>query len=503
MLNNKVGLFLNKRAVLAIFLFFYFAFSILTYKHYGIGFDERNVYLRGKLLYTKIKGNDQVLQRDFVIKNKTNSNLTFYNNTYSAFLYVINGRESYEIYHLLNLLFASLVFIAIYEVLLKEFKKPKFAIIGPIFLFLTPFFTGQIAFNPKDVPFAILYFLSLTAIFLLNKNKNELIEILILGFLFGVTASSRSIGYTIYIVYFIFNILNVRKKGPDFFINLTLKLVIISLIGFLVQMVTVPYIGADPFNHFKEVLQISKSFPWKGQMLFFGKKILSTNLPWTYLPGWILVTTPIFILFFIFLSLRESLKKNKLHQLMIASLVINLITFYIVHPIIYNGYRHMLFLTPILVTLSSEGFVLFIRFFKFRFLKVITIGMVILNITIVIYNIKNLHPYEYSYFNELVGGTKRAYGKFELDWWGTSVKDAVLYLNKITKNKDKITVGIYGPGFPVDYYKNSNIILVSHDKPSDYTISWELFDDSKKIRGEDIFQVKREGVPLIHVFKTN
>jgi hypothetical protein len=44
--------------------------------------------------------------------------------------------------------------------------------------------------------------------------------------------------------------------------------------------------------------------------------------------------------------------------------------------------------------------------------------------------ILQLHPYEYIYYNELVGGVRGATGKLELDYWCTAYRDAMDSVNE-------------------------------------------------------------------------
>jgi hypothetical protein len=45
--------------------------------------------------------------------------------------------------------------------------------------------------------------------------------------------------------------------------------------------------------------------------------------------------------------------------------------------------------------------------------------------------ILQLHPYEYVYYNELVGGLRGAEGNYELEYWRTSMTEATRQLNEI------------------------------------------------------------------------
>lgn len=41
-----------------------------------------------------------------------------------------------------------------------------------------------------------------------------------------------------------------------------------------------------------------------------------------------------------------------------------------------------------------------------------------------------LHPYQYIYYNELIGGVSGAFRKFDLDYSGTSFKEALQWINE-------------------------------------------------------------------------
>ena len=54
-----------------------------------------------------------------------------------------------------------------------------------------------------------------------------------------------------------------------------------------------------------------------------------------------------------------------------------------------------------------------------------------------------LHPYEYTYYNALVGGTGGAFRQFETDYWGTSFDEVSAYANASLPGGAKVLV--YGP----------------------------------------------------------
>lgn len=494
--------FFIQRLPLAFFLLFYLLFSLFTYKDYGVSFDEKDVYYRGKWLYMKVRGNDKVLQKDFVVP-QPGTNLALYSSAYPAFLYAINGKEDFSIYHLLNLFFGGLLFIFIYEMLIKYYKKIRIALLGPIFLFFTPRIIGDIPSNPKDIPFATAYFISMALIFL-TSDWDRVLRIILLGLSFGAAQSLRLVGYTIYPVYITYRILlnwQEKRKWRAYF-DLFTETAAIFLIGYLVHMATLPYLGADPFNHFVDLMNVTKNFPWRGTLLIFGKVYNAPYIPWFYLPVWFVVTTPLFIQALSLSGLIMERKKNNLYRLIVLSLFINLSFFFILKPVIYDGIRHMVYLLPQIILLSVIGFYNVYRKLKINLLRYCFIFFVAINMLLVIKDMIQLHPYEYTYFNEVVGGLKGAYGKFELDYWGEANGEATKWIrNRVDTLPGTISVYVCGDSYSVMYYFSKNMTFENDYKKANYVVCWERFGDNKKVKGKLVYTVKRQGVPLVHVYQ--
>ena len=466
------------------FLLFYLIFSFLTFKSYGITNDEHEEYLLGKFLYTKLVANDQILETDFVVNKTTNRNLLIYDRIYPAILYAINGSESYKIYHLLNLLFASVIFISIFEVLYQNTSSAKLAILGPIFLFFTPRFLGQLANNPKDMPFAIFYFLSLTLIYLFSKNKfNNNLKMLILGLVLGLTGSMRLIGYSIYLIYLLFS----RKPAET---------LVVFLLGLLINIITLPYLGAD-LTHFLELIKVAQDFPWDGQILFFGKNYLAQNLPLSYLPTWILISTPVFILLIFGLSLLsfKKLISNKLYQLFFLSLFINLLIFFLVKPIIYDGLRHMLFLLPQMVVLGLTYLTPNPSPVKRRGVYL----LILINIFLVFVFYLRFFPYFDLYFNESKYFL-HSEQNFELDYWGASYREAVLSLNKQVDTEKKYLVYVCDDPIQAEYYFGQNLKLEIDKNKADYLLCNDR--DFATPKGVTLFhEIKRGNLVINNIYR--
>jgi hypothetical protein len=272
------------------------------------------------------------------------------------------------------------------------------------------------------------------------------------------------------------------------------------------MMLTWPYLGANYFAHFAEALNISKNFFWNNTVLFMGQTIPAAQLPWTYLPVWFLITTPLFILFFCassFFFIKDKMK-DPLYILMGVAVTVNGAFYLFFKPVLYDGLRHFLFLLPILVTIAAlsaaQGWANSSKSFLFKAILLLA-G---LNMAWVTVDLVRLHPYEYVYFNELTGGLKGSQGKFDNDYWGASFKEAVEWLEKNETTDPKKIYKVTGSGnsYQIFYYFTPNMKWVDNLKEADYYISYTR-DNKQALAGKApaIHTVEREGVPLNYVYK--
>lgn len=495
--------------LIVIFILAYFLLVFSIYKDFGVTWDESDVYARGLALKNYLLG-----RVDYESYTKSDIFGTYYNHLYGLILALINKTGSFEAYHFLNLSFASLAFGASFVLFYSWYKNQVYAILGPLFLFLVPRFTGDIPANPKDSSFAVFYFTSLVGVFLLSKNRLQLARILGLGILFGISQSMRVIAFSLYPITFLFTIYSklqgeIAKMGKlrlqNLIVHEVLSLILVFLIANFITVVTWPYLGSNYIGHLIEILATAKDFPWVGPVLFLGKQVSSTQLPWNYLPAWLAITTPIFILLFSATSVIfvKKILKNQIFFLFATALVINFALYIIIRPVLYDGLRHFLFLLPMIATIASLSFIEFFKNYKNKILKRLILVFTMLNTTLVVINLIRLHPYQYVYFNEFVGGLKGAYERFETDYYGASFKEAIEWLkeNEIDLSR---SYKINTCGHPVSsyYYFSEKMKWVEKLEEADYFICYTRFNQHKLVpESKTIYTVAREGVPLNFVKK--
>jgi hypothetical protein len=117
------------------------------------------------------------------------------------------------------------------------------------------------------------------------------------------------------------------------------------------------------------------------------------------------------------------------------------------------------------------------------------------------------HPYEYTYFNELVGGVSGGSMRYELDYWGASDKAALEWLRNehdviVTKPK----LFLCSKSFAQSYYMPNAIDLNTSPSQADYIIcnDQRQFNKLKEyIPGTVIYEIKRGNVVYSTIFQVD
>jgi hypothetical protein len=505
------------QAPLVFFLFFYFLLALLTYQDFGVSWDEYDCYSIGDALRHALFGAGGT--EAFTHSPVPVDRWLYYFYFYHMVLNFLNPSFSPSYFHWLNFLFASSAFVVSYEMLLHSTRKPWWSLLGPVFLLLTPQFSGQIPFNPRDVPFAFFYFMGLGAVYFLAQSRS-LWKPLLWGLLFGL-ASIRAAAFTLYPIsilfgLYVFGIGREKKKGKDWAARATRLILEASLVfavsGFFLAVFW-PFLGSDFFRHGLDLLRGSIHYIWNGQnsilnpqadqFLFMGRMVESSHLPWNYIPVWILVSTPLFILFFAFGAwfFIKKRAKNPLAVLLAGTFLLNLGLFILLRPVVYLGLRHFLFVLPPLATLAALSAV---HFFTRKPRNAWTWGIggaALLNVLLVVFHLIALHPYEYVYFNEAQGGLSGAYGKFEIEYMGTSAKEAVEWISKNAPTDPRRSIGIktLQEDFQVLPYLTPGFHLAEGKETGDFLLTLP-YSGRHRFNNIIVHSISREGVPLMDIY---
>jgi hypothetical protein len=243
---------------------------------------------------------------------------------------------------------------------------------------------------------------------------------------------------------------------------------------------TWPYLWADPLGHLVESIQVMSQYPWRGTVLFNGVLFPSTELPAFYLPvllGIQLTETALLaILGGVAIGIiglaRKERRSRAVLALALVWCILPLLGFMITRAPLYDNFRQVLFILPPLFMVAG------LALEKVRRLP-IQIAIIALAVMPGVMAGLGLHPYEYIYYNRLVGGMHGAFRRFEMDYWGTSYREAAAYLDATAPAN--ATVWVEGPTHILQEYARPDLKIYSTYEPEradhyDYVVALTRFD---------------------------
>lgn len=211
----------------------------------------------------------------------------------------------------------------------------------------------------------------------------------------------------------------------------------------VVTYVTWPAIWGSPY--FLLIDKITRTAGFTSfSVLYRGNFYLSENLPWHYVPTLLGIQLTIPAVILALVGLVVLLIKG--WKRFIPNYVIFLLGAWVIIPIfaastslipIYDNFRHLLFILPPIILFAGVGLDSILE--KIQSLPGKALLVVLLLLPGII-GVIRLHPYEYIYYNEFVGGMDGAVGKFPLDYWCTSNREAMEYINANAHSDAQVAV---------------------------------------------------------------
>lgn len=402
-----------------------------------------------------------------------------------------------------------------------------------VMLFMPRFF-GEAMNNPKDIPFALGYIMSLYYAIKMFQGwphfKWSSAFGLVIGTAFGI---SIRIGGLLSVAIFIMyaglkyiehiglkNFKSLKWTGLGSLVGAT---TIMALSAYFLGIAPWPYGLDQPFNNPMEALKEFTNYSVSLRQLFEGKLFDSDLLPLYYLRKYLLITTPLSVMlgiaiFVVFLIPNRKKINNELFLILFAA-VFPIVYIYIQKSQVYGGIRQILFTLPCFVTLAFVGFSWLDAWLANINAKIkgLAVALALLLTVAPAKFIFANHPVSYSYFNEIQGGTKQAYGEYEMDYYLASLRPSTEWFieNVAAKNpKKKYEVLSYGMDHVKYYCRNQKNVHVGYSrfddrsaKKWDYCIFYNAYFDKVRLNSGEfppkgtVYAQMVDGVPSGVVIK--
>ncbi len=275
-----------------------------------------------------------------------------------------------------------------------------------------------------------------------------------------------------------------------------------GFIALIAMYVTWPYLWPDPIGHFIESVVVMAKYPWQGQVLFEGQQYASTDIPRSYLPVLlgIQLTEPVWILFAaglavtIFGAARKRMNDIQMLALTLIWFIFPLAGFIVLHSPLYDNFRQVFFILPPVFLMAGAAFEKIKR-------PALQIALIVLCILPGVIAGARLHPYEYIYYNRFIGGEAGAFRKFEIDYWGTSYREAANWLN--AQAPSNANVWVDGPAHLFQLYARKDLKVYSTYEAAradhyDYVVATTRYDldQSSYPDARIVHSIAREGAVL-------
>lgn len=272
----------------------------------------------------------------------------------------------------------------------------------------------------------------------------------------GLSINNRSLSITagIFVLFYIW----IEKRS--FFLP---TILVYFGIAFLTLYITWPGLWGNPFTGLIKSLLADTAFSWGGTTLFRGNAYKPEALPNYYLPFLMAIqfTIPVILLtvlglFTIVREFNKNIIDHTLLFILIAWYIVPIGLAIIVKPAIYHNFRHFLFVTPPIFFFSGIGIKTILKNISQRAFSIV-ISLIILAPGII--GIIQLHPYQYIYYNQFVGGVRGAFRSFENDYWATSYQECIKYINQVAN--EHAVVLVYGPTDLVENSLRDDLKIIS------------------------------------------
>jgi Dolichyl-phosphate-mannose-protein mannosyltransferase len=309
-----------------------------------------------------------------------------------------------------------------------------------------PLYIGHMFMNAKDAPFAVAMAILLLALVRVLEAYPRITPATgaLTGTGLGLSIGSRVMGGfgavelagALALVALLEARLDGLRPAAARLGRFVLSLLPALVLAYAVMALVWPWSVIEPLNPLRAVAYFSRFFETPWHELFAGELITVTDMPRSYVPTLFALQLPE-----IFLGLalagtvgtsiaacRRDLAPNRRAVLILVVLAATLpiVATVLARPAMYNGIRHFVFVLPPLAVLGGLAGAWLIAALRqhSRWLAAMAGIALLAGIALPTVDMIRLHPYEYTFFNRLAGGVAGARGRYMLDYWGLSFKQA-------------------------------------------------------------------------------
>ncbi|MCF8257032.1 MAG: hypothetical protein K9J06_05740 [Flavobacteriales bacterium] len=355
--------------------------------------------------------------------------------------------DVYRLRHVITFLFSVVGAGFFYLLLLEMFRKRSWALLGMALLVLSPRIFAHSFYNSKDASFMYMFIIAMYTMVLMLRNLNWrtaiahafacawLMDIRILGAFVPIFTG------ILILPRFFWSFNENLRKVPQ--LLLFVLLILVGMVAFW------PTLWHAPLEELMNATVKMRSYPWGDPVRFMGAFYSPRDLPWFYLPWWIIITTPLIHLALIAVGavvwIFTALGIRPEHR--VAVLIWAVLPLWVITnqgATVYDGWRHLYFIWPSFVILAVAGASWLMQRLEVHLPSALVWAVLLLGCALPLQWIVRNHPYQAVYFNALAG--KDAGLDYEMDYWGGSYRQALEWLVANFPDGDLLICPAHFPG---------------------------------------------------------
>jgi hypothetical protein len=387
---------------------------------------------------------------------------------------------------------------------------------------------GSMFNHTKDIPFAAAM---IGASYFLLRASRELprpgrAAVFGFGLLLGAALGIRVLGLLLvgYAGIAILSHMPARKAEPmrdrlTFFAQSVIALTPAFLVGYVLMTFAWPWSALAPLNPLRGLVDFGE-FNYHIDTLVDGHIYQMGNVPRWYVPVYLLIKLPLIILAGTLLALpllrKHAADEPRPWRRTETAMLLFMAVFPVLCEVIdrgpaFTGMRHFLFVVPLFAVLAGIGIDWLIGALAQR-QHVLSLGAGAVVVALLISNamlLVELHPYQYLYYNPLVGGLEGASRRFATDYWVDIMPEAVddleTYVAELDgpqKGQHRYTVAVCGQreSFEDEAHNDPSLQWIDDWSKADFFIAPTHMNCDRALDGRVIASISRLGV-LIGVVK--
>jgi hypothetical protein len=334
---------------------------------------------------------------------------------------------------------------------------------------MTGYLYGSLFFTPIDVPFlAAMTWATLAILIMMQQTLPSWPATVAVGLLSGLAIATRTGGIITHAYLFAALVLCAAgffaehgRLTVRYLAQLGRRYGVAVVLAWITAIVLWPWLQVgNPLEHFTMALVHFAKIPAVFEFTHWGEQIATNALPPSYIPAQLAARLPEAFLLLIGVACihaiagtavlaRDFARRWRLDRravwqaaalelarrraiVLVCIAAILPPAFLIVQRAThYDGVRHVLFIIPMLAVIAGAGLVALLPFL--RRIPVIAALAAGAYVGHVVVTLAVLHPLQYVAMNAFAGGTRGAYGRFELDYWSIA---ATLALRRLEQRLD-------------------------------------------------------------------